>query len=83
MNYNSSFGNNPDLMYYSHDESLHRESRGSTNGGNLFKSLVRKFTNGIANNAYDRLNRTSTCCVSASIPTREINHWVRNHISSL
>jgi hypothetical protein len=26
---------------------------------------------------YDSFNRTSTFCISASIPTREVNHWVK------
>ena len=61
------------------DESLNSNEKefGPNPGGNLFSSFMRKFTNGITNSTYDRLNRTSTCCFSASIPTREINHWVR------
>jgi len=69
-------------MHYSIDESVYRERKSSTassgsNGTKLFTNIMRKFTSGMTNSTYDRLNRTSTCCFSASIPTREINHWVR------
>jgi hypothetical protein len=66
-------------MYCSYNESLNREGRNdfAHGGKKLFSSFIRKFTNGITNHTNDKLNRTSTCCFSASIPTREINHWVR------
>jgi hypothetical protein len=74
--------NSSDPMYYSIDEPVHRQRKGSTSSfgntkPNVLTSFMRKFTNGMTNSTYNRLNRTSTCCFSASIPTHEINHWVR------
>ncbi len=70
-------------MYYSTDESIPQNRRSSTfslgnNRANLLTNFMRKFTNGMTNSTYDKLNRTSTCCFSASLPTHEINHWVEN-----
>ncbi len=70
-------------MYYSTDESVPQNRRSSTfslgnNRANLLTNFMRKFTNGMTNSTYDKLNRTSTCCFSASLPTHEINHWVEN-----
>jgi hypothetical protein len=70
-------------MYYSTDESVPQNRRSSTfslgnNRTNLLTSFMRKFTNEMTNSTYDKLNRTSTCCFSASLPTQEINHWVEN-----
>jgi hypothetical protein len=73
---NSSFENSYDPMYSSYSESLNSGRKNSTNPGKIFSSLMRKFTNGMTNITYDRLNRTSTCCFSATVPTREINQWV-------
>jgi hypothetical protein len=69
-------------MYCSYDESMHRDERRSMNdfgknGKKLLTSFMRKFTNGMTNSSNDKLYRTSTCCFSASIPTREVTHWVR------
>lgn len=69
-------------MYYSIEESLPRDRRSSTvsfgnSKTNVLTSFMRKFTNGMTSSTYDRLNRTSTCCFSAFVPTREVNNWVR------
>jgi len=78
---NSLIGNSFDPMYYSSDESLSRDRKTSMGnvGGNLLSTFMRKFTNGIANSTNDRLYRTSTCCFAASVPRREITHWVRTN----
>jgi hypothetical protein len=75
---NSALENSYDPMYASYSESLNSTRKNSSNPGKIFSSFMRKFTNGMTNSTYDRMNRTSTyCCSSASVPTREINHWVR------
>ncbi|UJR27539.1 hypothetical protein I4U23_008821 [Adineta vaga] len=73
----SSLGNNPESLYYSYDESMHRQRRGSLipSGASLFGSIMRKLTNGVTNPTNDRLYRTSTTCISASVPRREVTHW--------
>ncbi|CAF0785653.1 unnamed protein product [Rotaria sordida] len=75
-----SFGDNYNSMNYSSHESLHRERKNSMHGlsnggGNLLKNFMRKFSNGMTNSTNDRLYRTSTSCLLASIPTRVITHW--------
>jgi hypothetical protein len=68
-----------DMMSNSAEDSSNRDRRNTTNGGggNLFWNIKRMFAPGITNVSNDRLYRTSTFCVSASVPTREVNHWVR------
>ncbi|CAF0827576.1 unnamed protein product [Rotaria sp. Silwood1] len=79
--YQDTFGNaNNNPMYYSFDESLHRENQSSMHGlnhggRNLLTSFMRKFAHGITNSSNDRLYRTSTSCLSASIPTRITARW--------
>ena len=79
MNYHSSFGNNPEAMYYSYDESMHRHGKGTMiqGGVSLFGNIMRKLTNGVNNTTNDRMYRTSTSCISAYVPRREITQWVR------
>lgn len=62
---------------------MHLERKNSANilnnsGGKLFSSFMRKFTQNLSNNTNDRLYRTSTNCIVASVPTRAISQWVNN-----
>lgn len=63
-------------MYTSYNESITPGRKNGKTPGNLFSSFMRKITDGMNNNNYDRLYRTSTCCFSASVPTREVDQWV-------
>lgn len=73
---NSVFENSCDPMYTSYNESITPGRKNGKTPGNLFSSFMRKITDGMNNNNYDRLYRTSTCCFSASVPTREVDQWV-------
>lgn len=63
-------------MLTSFNESLSRERRNTISGSKLLTNIMKKFTNGMTNSASDKLNRTSTSCVAAYVPTKEINRWV-------
>jgi hypothetical protein len=78
---NSLIGNSFDPMYYSSDESSSRDRKTSMGnvGGTLLSNFMRKITNGITNSTNDRVYRTSPCCFAASVPRREITHWVRTN----
>lgn len=55
-----------------------RRSRANSGaGGNIFTNLKRIFAPGMATPGTDSFNRTSTYCLYASVPTRELNHWVK------
>jgi len=75
----SSTANGSDTTQNYSDE-YNRERRPTTSGlggVNIFSKFKGLFGQGITNYTTDSFNRTSTYCVSASIPAREINHWVR------
>lgn len=57
-----------------------RNTAAGLGGGNIFLSFRRIFAPGITNIVNDSFNRTSTYCFSASIPTREVTHWVKSEI---
>jgi hypothetical protein len=73
--------NSNETINKSSDDPLNRDRRSTATGltlggGNIFNSFKRIFNPGITNITNDQLNRTPTFCVSSSIPTREVNHWV-------
>jgi hypothetical protein len=82
-NANNSSANGHDTRQNSLDEAFNRDRRNTTTGltmagGNfLFSKFQKIFNPGIINTSNDKLYRTSTFCVSASIPTREVHHWVK------
>ena len=64
------------------DESAAREKKSASPGfsmgvsGNFFNNFKKIFIPGTNVPSNDRLNRTLTFCASASVPTREVHHWV-------
>jgi len=78
----SSAANGNDTTQNYPDEPSTREKRPSTSGsggGNIFTKFRGLFGQGMTNYTTDSFNRTSTYCVSASIPAREVNHWVKKN----
>ena len=53
-----------------------RDTMMNSTSGNIFSSFKKIFNPGSANPTNDNFNRTSTFCVTASLPTREVSHWV-------
>jgi len=85
MNANSPSANVHDTRQNSLDEPFNRDRRNTTTGlnfggGNIFSKFRGIFNPGMINTSNDKLYRTSTFCVSASIPTREVHHWVKTFI---
>jgi hypothetical protein len=74
----SSSAHHAESMHQSYDGSLHRERKSSSSSGGaaLLASFMAKITSGVTNQRTDRLYRTSTSCFAASVPKREITHWV-------
>jgi hypothetical protein len=79
---NNSSSSTTNITRNSLDDPNQREVKLSTNnsltiaGTNIFSSFKRMFTPAMVNISNDRLNRTSTTCITASIPTRAVSQWV-------
>jgi hypothetical protein len=82
MNANNSSANGHDTRQNSLDDAFNRDRKNTTTGstiggGYIFSKFREIFKPGMINTSNDKLYRTSTFCVSASIPTREVHHWVK------
>ena len=62
-------------------EEARRVRSNSATAGNIFTNIKRIFAPNMLTTANDSFNRTSTFCVYASVPTRELNHWVKIQLS--
>lgn len=70
-------GSEPSQIGSSDEPGVRPRRDAAASGGNIFSSFKKIFSPG-AININDSFNRTSTFCVSASLPTREVAHWVNN-----
>lgn len=66
----------PDAQSNGGDVRERRDTITNSNSGNLIMSIKKMFNPGFAGPTTDNFNRTSTFCVSSSIPTREVSRWV-------
>lgn len=65
----------PDAQSNGGDVRERRDTITNSNSGNLIMSIKKMFNPGFAGPTTDNFNRTSTFCVSSSIPTREVSRW--------
>lgn len=58
-----------------------RRVRSNSATGNIFTNIKRIFAPNMLTTGNDSFNRTSTYCLYAAVPTRELNHWVKIQLS--